>query len=507
MDSTPHQTKHYDVLIAGAGISGIAAAYHLQKNCPDKSFALLEGRDVIGGTWDLFRFPGIRSDSDMYTLGFSFRPWPKEDRIGEGEDIRQYIQDTADEIGITDKIRFSTRIEHASFSRSDARWTVHVRNTHTGETDELSCNFFLSCMGYYRYEEGYTPKFEGTEDFSGPIVHPQHWDQSIDYTGKRVLVIGSGATAMTMIPVLAKQAERVTMVQRSPTYVIAWPRRDGLAIWLRKLLGPIRAHPIIRRKNINAMALMYAFLRRFPRLGSWLLIRQAKKRLGPQYDVDTHFTPTYNPWDQRLCLVPDGDIFDAIAAGQAEVATGHIDRFTERGLRLTSGEELEADVIVTATGFSLQWLGGIPLDVDGAPVRPEDEMVYKGCMLSRLPNCAFVFGYINSSWTLRAELVCDYVCRLLNYMDTEGYQECHVDRDPSVQPVPLLDLQAGYIKRAEGTLPSQGDRDPWRFNQNYALDVALLRAQPIDDGTLRFDRDEAPKANETSAPEPIVSRA
>jgi cation diffusion facilitator CzcD-associated flavoprotein CzcO len=495
------------VIIAGAGLSGIAAGYHLQKNCPEKSFALLEGRDVIGGTWDLFRFPGIRSDSDMYTLGFSFRPWSKEDRIGEGEDIRQYIQDTADEIGITDKIRFSTRIERASFSSAEARWTVHVRNTKTGEPYTLTCNFFWSCMGYYRHDEGYTPEFEGTEDFAGPIVHPQHWDETIDYTGKRVLIIGSGATAMTMLPVLARQADKVTMVQRSPTYVIAWPRRDRLAIWLRKLLGPERAHPIIRRKNISLMALMYGFLRRFPRLGSWLLIRRARKRLGPDFDVDTHFTPDYAPWDQRLCLVPDGDLFDAIEAGKAEVATGHIDRFTERGLRLQSGQELDADVIVTATGFSLQWLGGIPIDVDGAPIKPEQEMVYKGCMLSRIPNCAFVFGYINSSWTLRAELVCEYVCRLLQYMDDHGYAECHPTPDPDVERLPLLDLNAGYVKRGESDVPCQGDRDPWRFNQNYALDVALLQGQPIDDGTLRFERERTIDADDVSTTAPLASHA
>jgi len=480
--------KHFDVLVAGAGVSGIAAAYYLQQNCPDKTFAILEGRDAIGGTWDLFRFPGIRSDSDMYTLGFSFRPWPEDDSIGEGEAIRRYLQDTAEEIGITDEIRFGTRIERASFSRADGRWTVYARKTNTGEEEVYTCDFFWSCMGYYRYDEGFTPEFTGTERFEGRIVHPQSWDEGIDYAGKRVLIIGSGATAMTMLPVVARTAEKVTMVQRSPTYVIAWPRRDPLAGLLRWLLGPKRAHPIIRWKNIHLMALLYAFLRRFPRLSSRLLIRQAYKRLGKDFDVQTHFTPDYDPWDQRLCLVPDGDLFDAISEGHADVVTGQIDTFTERGLALRSGTELEADLIVTATGFSLQWLGGIALDVDGKPFEPADAMIYKGCMLGGLPNCAFVFGYINSSWTLRAELVCEYVCKLIRFMDDNGYAECCPEPDPSVEALPPLDLKAGYVTRANGLIPSQGSRDPWRFNQNVALDKALLQDQPIDDATLRFTK-------------------
>ena len=478
--------KHVDVLVAGAGISGIAAAHYLQEHCPEKTFAILEGRDRIGGTWDLFRFPGIRSDSDMYTLGFSFRPWPEADSIGEGESIRSYLEDTATEIGITDKIQFSTRIERASFSKAEGRWAVYTRNSHSGASDVLTCDFFWSCMGYYRYEEGYTPEFEGTQRFVGRIVHPQKWDSDIDYAGKRVLIIGSGATAMTMLPVIAKKAEKVTMVQRSPTYVIAWPRRDRLAGFLRWLLGPKRAHPIIRWKNIRLMALLYSFLRRFPRLSSRLLVRQAYKRLGDDYDVERHFTPRYDPWDQRLCLVPDGDLFDAISEGRADVVTDQIETFTEQGLALRSGSELEADLIVTATGFSLQWLGGVAIDIDGVPFEPADSMIYKGCMLGGLPNCAFVFGYINSSWTLRAELVCEYVCKLLRFMDEHDYGQCCPEPDPTVEALPPIDLNAGYVTRAAGLIPSQGSRDPWRFNQSVALDRALLQGQPIDDGTLRF---------------------
>jgi len=478
--------QHFDVLVAGAGISGIAAAHYLQQKCPEKTFTIVEGRDTIGGTWDLFRFPGIRSDSDMYTLGFSFRPWPEEDSIGEGESIRSYLQDTAEEIGIAEKIRFSTRIERASFSTAEGRWTVYTRNAHTGEEETLTCDFFWSCMGYYRYDRGYTPDFEGTERFGGQIVHPQKWDEGIDYAGKRVVIIGSGATAMTMLPVVAKKAEKVTMVQRSPTYVIAWPRRDLLAEMLRWLLGPKRAHPIIRWKNIRLMALVYSFLRRFPRLSSRLLIRQAYKRLGSDYDVEKHFTPRYNPWDQRLCLVPDGDLFDAVASGRADVVTDQIDTFTERGLALRSGTDLDADLIVTATGLSLQWLGGVGLDVDGLPFEPADAMIYKGCMLGGLPNCAFVFGYINSSWTLRAELVCEYICELLRFMDENGYGQCCPEPDPTVEALPALDLMAGYVTRAEGLIPSQGSHDPWRLNKSVALDKALLKGQPIDDGTLRF---------------------
>lgn len=496
---------HVDVLIAGAGISGIAAAYHLQKSCPDKSFTILEGRQRLGGTWDLFRFPGIRSDSDMHTLGFSFKPWPEKDWIGEGADILRYLQETAEEVGIDDKIELGKHIERASFSTHDRLWTVHVRDRATNELDVYTCSFFWSCMGYYRYDRGYTPDFSGIERFQGRIVHPQFWDESIDYQGKRVLIIGSGATAMTMLPVVAEKAKRVTMVQRSPTYILAWARQSRWKRFLDFLLGPELAHRFIRWRNIKLMAFLYWGMRRFPRLASRLLIRQARKALGEGYDVDTHFTPHYKPWDQRVCLVPDGDIFEPIADGRAEVVTDQIETFTERGLQLKSGKELEADIIVTATGFDLQWMGGVALDVDGQPFDVPKSMIYKGCMLSDLPNAAFVFGYINSSWTLRAELVCDYVCRLLALMDARGYTQCCPVRDPSVEERPAIDLTAGYVKRGEAITPSQGSRAPWRFNQNYALDKALLIDEPIDDGTLKLTTSKATPAQRELRPQAAVS--
>lgn len=496
---------HVDVLIAGAGISGIAAAYHLQKRCPDKSFTILEGRDRLGGTWDLFRFPGIRSDSDMHTLGFSFRPWPETDWIGEGADILRYLDETAEEHGINEKIELGKQIERASFSTRENLWTVHVRDKATDRLDVYTCSFFWSCMGYYRYDRGFTPEFAGFESFQGRIVHPQFWDESIDYEGKRVLIIGSGATAMTMLPVVAKTAEKVMMVQRSPTYVLAWARHSRWKSFLNFVLGPKLAHRFIRWRNIKLMALLFESMRRFPRITSWLLIRQARKALGKDYDVETHFTPHYNPWDQRVCLVPDGDIFEPIADGRAEVVTDRIETFTERGLRLESGRELEADIIVTATGFDLLWMGGVALDVDGKPFDVSESMIYKGCMLSDLPNAAFVFGYINSSWTLRAELVCDYVCRLLKLMEERGYTRCCPVRDPSVEERPAIDLTAGYVKRSEGINPSQGSRPPWRFNQSHALDKALL-GQPIDDGTLELTTAaEKPAARELPAQAEVSS--
>lgn len=499
-------TKHVDVLVAGAGISGIAAAYHLMTKCPEKSFTILEGRKRLGGTWDLFRFPGIRSDSDMHTLGFSFRPWPKKEWIGEGDDIRSYLEDTARELEIDEKIELGMRIERASFSSRDSMWTVQARDTDSGELRTYTCNFFWSCMGYYRYDRGYTPEFEGVDRFRGTVVHPQFWDESLDYEGKRVLIIGSGATAMTMLPIVAQKAGHVTMVQRSPTYVIAWSRKSKMKGLFNFLFGPELTHRLIRWRNIKLMALMYATMRRFPRVTSWLLIRQARKALGKDYDVETHFTPRYDPWDQRVCLVPDGDIFEAIAEGRADVVTDHIDCFTEEGLRLQSGKELQADVIVTATGFDLQWMGGVELDVDGVPYEVPEAMIYKGCMLSGLPNAAFIFGYINSSWTLRAELVCDYICRLLRHMDEQGYARCCPIPDPTVERLPALDLMAGYVKRGAAVMPSQGARDPWRFNQSYARDKALL-SQPIEDGVLELEKAHEPRAAEALPTGAVASQA
>src|SRR3989440_2972731 len=421
-------SDHFDVLIVGAGLSGIGAGYHLQHKSPGKSFAILEGRDCIGGTWDLFRYPGIRSDSDMFTLGYSFKPWTEAKAIADGPQILNYVRETAKENGIDQKIRFNHQVKRASWSSAEARWTVEAERGRNGEggtqTVRFTCNFLFMCSGYYKYEEGYTPEFLGTEDFAGRIVHPQKWSDDLDYAGKRVVVIGSGATAVTLVPAMARSAGHVTMLQRSPTYIVSLPAEDPIANFLRRRLPAKLAYAIVRWKNVLLTMASFQLSRRRPRRAKWLIRRGVERRLPPGYDIDTHFKPTYGPWHQRLCLVPDGDLFEAISEGRASICTDQIDTFTGSGLRLASGAHLDADVIITATGLNLQVLGGVELSVDGREIAIPETYGYKGMMLSGVPNLALAFGYTNASWTLKCDLTCAYVCRLLNHMDAHGYAAC-----------------------------------------------------------------------------------
>lgn len=481
-------TEHVDVLIVGAGLSGIGAAYHLQRALPGKSYAILENREAIGGTWDLFRYPGIRSDSDLHTYGYAFKPWTDEKSIADGPAILEYIRETAAENGIDERIRFGHRVTRAEWSSAAARWTVSAERADTGELVTMTCSWLFCATGYYRYEHGYTPEFEGSERFAGRIVHPQHWPEDLDYAGKRVVVIGSGATAVTLVPAMADEAAHVTMLQRSPTYVISLPEKDALANFLGRVLPAPRAYAITRRKNIWLQKTIYRLSQSRPQLVKRLLRRGLERRLPHGYDIDRHFTPTYNPWDQRLCAVPDGDLFEAIRAGKASVVTDRIETFTEHGIRLASGEELPADVIVTATGLDLVALGGIELAVDGEPVPVPEKLVYKSAMLSDVPNMTFVFGYTNASWTLKLDLVCEYSCRLIAHMDRYGYGSCTPVADAAMPTRPFLDFGAGYVKRALDRFPKQGTYGPWKVKMSYAQDLEVMRAGPVDDGVLVFGR-------------------
>ena len=481
--------EHVDVLIVGAGISGVGAACRLQQKCPDKTFAILEARGAIGGTWDLFRFPGIRSDSDMFTLCYPFRPWSGAQAIVDGSSILDYVRQTAREHGIDQRIRFHHRVVAAKWSSTDARWTVDVERHDTGETVRLSCGFLFTCTGYYRYDEGYTPEFQGIERFGGEIVHPQFWTDDVDHRGKRVIVIGSGATAVTLVPALAQRADHVTMLQRSPSYVISLPAVDPIAGLLGRVLPTRLAYPIVRWKNVLLALAIYGLSRHRPvamrRLIRWLL----ERRLPPGYDIDTHFNPRYEPWDQRMCIVPDGDLFDAIGAGRVSVVTDRIETFTETGLALASGSELEADLIVTATGLKMVPLGGIALNVDGSDVELPETLVYRGMLLSGVPNMAFAFGYTNQSWTLGADLTSEQVCALITHMDRHGYTHCTPRHpDPAITGVPFAELTSGYIARAIDEFPRQGSKDPWRRQQNYLRNRMSMRRAPIADAALEFAR-------------------
>ncbi len=473
-------TEHVDVIIVGAGLSGVGAAHHLQRRCPNRSYLILEARAAMGGTWDLFRYPGIRSDSDMHTLGYNFRPWTKAKAIADGPSIREYIEDTAREGGIDRRIRFNHRVTGMSWSTPDACWTV------TAETPEgpvsFTANFLHMCSGYYDYERGHAPQFAGQEDFAGTIVHPQFWPEDLDYSGKRVVVVGSGATAVTLVPEMAKRAASVTMLQRSPTYVVSRPAQDSMANWLRAKLPQHAAYGITRWKNVLFGMVFYRMTRKKPEKVKQKLLDQVREHLGPDYDVATHFTPRYNPWDQRLCLVPDADLFDTIKAGKAEVVTDTIERFTQDGIKLQSGRTLPADVIVTATGLEVKLLSGIAPVVDGETKDLSAALQYKGMMFSDIPNLAFTFGYTNASWTLKADLVAMYLCRVLNTMKKRGMRQAtpRIGAEP-VGVEPFVDFSSGYIQRVADQLPKQGNRKPWRLNQNYALDVMALRFGSVDD--------------------------
>ncbi len=479
-------TEHLDVLIVGAGLSGIGAAFHLQDRCPEKRYAVLEARADLGGTWDLFRYPGVRSDSDMHTLGYSFRPWREARAIADGPAILSYLRETAQAYGIDRKIRFNRRVVAAAWSSAEARWTVDVASS-DGASERITCSFLLGCTGYYRYDEGYTPVFPGSERFTGRIVHPQHWPADLDYAGKRVVIIGSGATAVTLVPAMAGTAAHVTMLQRSPSYIATLPSIDPVADALRRVLPARALSSVVRWKNVLVQLGIFQLSRRRPAVVKRALRKMLVKQLPAGYDIDRHFTPHYDPWDQRLCLVPDGDLFKALRAGTASVVTDHIETFTETGIRLRSGEALAADVIVTATGLNLLMFGGITLTVDGAEVRLSDRKAYKGMMLEGVPNFAFAIGYTNASWTLKADLTGEYVCRLLRHMDAHGYRQCvpHND-DPSVTDQPLLDFSAGYVLRSIAALPRQGSKVPWRLRMNYPSDVVALRFGSIDDRAMKF---------------------
>jgi cation diffusion facilitator CzcD-associated flavoprotein CzcO len=479
--------QHFDVLVVGAGLSGIGAAHHLQTKCPWASYAIFEARDAIGGTWDLFRYPGVRSDSDMFTLGYPFRPWTGEKAIADGSSILDYVVSTAREAGIDEKIRFGHRIVAAAWSTEDARWTVTVERADTGATFEVTCNFLFSCSGYYRYDRGYLPDFDGIERFEGTVVHPQFWPEDLDDTGKRVIVIGSGATAVTLVPAMAERAGHVTMLQRSPTYVVSMPATNAVANRLRRVLPRRIAGTVVRWMNALFTQGTYQVSRRWPSLMKKVMRKGVERELPAGYDIDTHFTPTYNPWDQRVCLVPDGDLFAAICAGTASVVTDHIEGFTEGGIRLTSGTELEADIIVTATGLEVLFLGGIAVSVDGEPVDPAQRMTYKGMMLEGVPNLAFAIGYTNASWTLKADLTSGYVVRLLDHLRRTGLRQCTpVNRGTAQDTSSILSLSSGYLTRALDRLPKQGSAFPWKVHQNYLRDYRAMRLRKVTDDVMVF---------------------
>ena len=495
--ASPTSADDLDVIIVGAGLSGIGAAYRIQTECPTHRFAILEARDAIGGTWDLFRYPGVRSDSDMFTLGYPFHPWRAAKAIADGPAILDYIRDTAKTFDLERHIRFGHRILAARWSSAEARWTLEVDVG--GSPRTLRCRFLYVCAGYYRYDAAYTPAFRDADQFTGVVVHPQHWPADLDYAGKRVVVIGSGATAVTLVPALAARAAHVTMLQRSPSYIASMPDKDVLSDAIRAVLPVHLAHRVVRGKNALLSMAFYQLCRRFPAAAGRYLVKQVASHLPPGYPVARHFTPSYNPWDQRLCLVPEADLFKAISAGAASVVTDAIDAFTPTGLRLASGEQLDADIIVTATGLTLVPCGGIRLIVDDRAISPRDALVYKGLMLSDVPNLAWCVGYTNASWTLRADLSWRYVCRLLRHMRRHGYDRAVPRADPSqVEPRPLLDFSSGYVTRAADLLPRQGSRAPWFLRQNYLLDLLATRLGRLTDSSMEFSRRAAPAASTAS---------
>jgi len=477
-------SDHVDVLIVGAGLSGIGAACHLAADVPGRSYAILEARETSGGTWDLFRYPGVRSDSDMYTLGYRFRPWQGDQALADGPSILRYLRETAAEYGVDERVHYGHAVRRADWSSAQRRWTVTAE--HDGDEVTLTCDVLWACSGYYDYDEGYTPEFAGVEDYEGRVVHPQHWPDDLDLADQRVVVIGSGATAMTLVPAIAADTAHVTMLQRSPTYVLSVPSRDGLAARARRLLPDPVAYGVTRWKNVLLVTGFYQLSRRRPNLVRRLIRKATVAQLPDGYDVDTHFRPTYNPWDQRLCLVPDGDLFRAIRRGDASIVTDRIDSFTPKGLLLTSGEELPADIVVTATGLNLKAFGGAVLSVDGEPVHLPDTMSYKGMLLSGVPNFVFTVGYTNASWTLKADLVAQYVVRLLRHLDRTGTRVFVPRREADVQEHPFMDFAAGYVLRSLHQFPKQGSRAPWRLRQNYLRDVVTIRHGRVTDGAMDF---------------------
>ena len=489
-------SEHFDVVIVGAGLSGIGAARHLKSQCPGKTFAILEGRDTLGGTWDLFRYPGIRSDSDMYTLGYNFKPWTEPQVIADGDRIRNYIRETSRENGIDSHIRYDSKVVSADWNSETAAWTLTVQKK-SGETQQVSCNWLMMCSGYYNYEEGFTPDFPGRNDFKGQVIHPQFWPEKLDYSGKRVVVIGSGATAITLIPSMTDKAQHVTMLQRTPSYVISVPQFDPMVRLLLKFLPEMTVYKMSRARNNFITQLIFKLSRKYPNAVRKFLLKQVKVQVGPNFDMK-HFTPPYNPWDQRLCAVPNGDMFKVLKKGKASVVTDHIDRFTDKGILLKSGQTLEADIIVTATGLNLRLFGGMTMSVDGKAIEMNKHISYKGLMFSDIPNFSNTLGYTNASWTLKADLIAEYVCRLLKHMDKTGTRIAVAERnDPNVKEAPLLDMTSGYVARAADTLPKGADRAPWKLYQNYAMDMDQLHNGKLEDGVMTFRKPSA--AGATSA--------
>lgn len=477
------QIEHVDVLIVGAGLSGIGAACQLKTGHPGRSVAILEAREASGGTWDLFRYPGIRSDSDMFTFGYRWRPWPSDTALADGDLILDYVRTVAEEYDVDKLIRYRYRVTAADWDSATARWTVQV--DHDGAQLTMTCSFLWGCTGYYDYEEGHAPVFPGVEEFGGQLVHPQFWPEDLDYAGKKVVVIGSGATAVTLVPSMSPTAGHVTMLQRTPTYILPQPGTDSWA----KLLAPLPdrlTYPIVRWKNVLRLVASYQLARRFPAQSKAMVRKFTEPQLPEGTAYDEHFQPPYNPWDQRLCVVPNSDLFKALRSGKADVVTDTIETFTATGIRLTSGRELEADIVISATGLKLKLFGGIDLTVDGVVQQPSDQMTYKGLMVSGLPNFAFTIGYTNASWTLKADLVGEYVVRLLAHMDRHGLRSVVPVKDPTVGERPFMDLASGYIQRALDHLPRQGDRAPWALKQNYLVDIRTIRRDKIDDGVLSF---------------------
>lgn len=482
---SPVPPDDLDVLVIGAGLSGIAAGYYLQTLCKNWRYAIVEARDRLGGTWDLFRYPGIRSDSDMYTLGFAFRPWKSPKAIADGPAILAYLQDCARDYGIDEKMHFGLRVQSLHWSSKDARWLVILHDS-SGKERQVRCRFIFSCSGYYRYDRGHTPHFDGRDDFAGTIIHPQHWPEGLVYDGKKVVVIGSGATAITLAPTLAKRAKIVSLLQRSPSYVVSRPSRDAKAEWLREKLPAQAAYKLARAKNVLFSAASYTALRRMPQRSKTWLMKEAQRQLGESCSVTPHFDPSYAPWDQRLCMVPDGDLFKAIGSGRVKMVTDRIDHINRQGISLCSGKQLDAEIIVTATGLELQFLGGASLFVDDKEVDAATLMTYRGMMLSSVPNMMFASGYTNASWTLKVDLTCKYACRILKHLERGGYRHCVPTPTADLKSEPLIDLTAGYIERSRHLFPSAGDKRPWRLYQNYLADMATLRFGAVDDGHLRF---------------------
>ena len=489
----------FDVLIVGAGLSGISGAVHLQKECPTKRFAILEGRSEIGGTWSIFKYPGIRSDSDMHTLGFRFKPWIHEKSIADGPSIMDYLKETVEGYDLGDKIHYNRKVTKADWSSEQARWIITAEITQSGDTETYTANFLFMCSGYYSYKGGHRPDFPGEQSFKGEIIHPQQWPEDLDYSGKNVVIVGSGATAMTLVPAMTDKAAHVTMLQRSPTYVVSRPARDGIANAMRSVLPERLAYKMTRWKNVTLQNLFYKRARTKPEKMKDTLLGLARKQIGDEL-VEHHFTPSYNPWDQRLCLVPDSDLFNAINAGKASVVTDHIETFTETGIQLKSGKTLQADLIITATGLKLVVLGEAQFSIDGAPVDFSKTWTYKGMGYSDVPNMITTFGYINASWTLRADLTSEYVCRLINHMDKTGTRQCSPRLRPEDQNMParewITDFPAGYMNRAMHLFPKQGDKEPWLNPQDYMRDKKLFRERPVDDGVMLF---------ENQVPEPLVA--